>query len=146
MAWGAALQKGNHVPHPIKHKESGLRLWSQAYSLLVFKYIPSYNIIIPHEWRLGLSKTAWSLPSGAGREAGGMPLFHNGIWISRHLLPGSRGLKQIEMYHPNASLLSILTSYYCLVPKTDVMGDMTTAMLSSLLLTCHSPFSERNVF
>lgn len=50
-------------------------------------------------------------------------------------LSGSRGLKQIEMHHRNASLLSILTPHYCLAPETDLMEDVTTAMLSSLLLT-----------
>lgn len=63
-------------------------------------------------------------------------------------LLGSRGLKQIEMHHPNASLLGILTPRYCLAPETDLMEDMTTAMFSSLLLTFYLPapfsYSERN--
>jgi len=36
-------------------------------------------------------------------------------------LLGSRELKQIEMHHPNASLLSILTPHYWLAPETHLM-------------------------
>lgn len=36
-------------------------------------------------------------------------------------LLGSRGLKQIEMHHPNASLQSILTPCYCFAPETHLM-------------------------
>lgn len=43
MAGGAVLQKDNHIPPPINHKESGLRLWFRACLLLVFKYLLSYN-------------------------------------------------------------------------------------------------------
>lgn len=44
----------------------------------------------------------------------------------------SRGLKQIEMHHPNASLLAILTPHSCSAPETHLMADVTTALLSSL--------------
>lgn len=58
-----------------------------------------------------------------------------GFEVVGDFLSGSRGLKQIETYHPNASLLSILTLHCCLAPETDLMADVTTAMLPSLLLT-----------
>lgn len=142
MAWGAVLQKDNHIPLPINHKESGLRLWFQSCLLLVFKYLLSYNIIMPHEWRLGLSKTAWSLPRGAGREAEEEEChyFMMGSEVVEDFLLGSRRLKRIDMHHPNASLLSILTPHYCLAPETDLMEDVTTAMLSSVLLISCLPF------
>lgn len=50
-------------------------------------------------------------------------------------LSASRGLEQIEMPHPNASLLGVLTPHYCLAPETHLLEDVTTALLSSLLPT-----------
>lgn len=55
-------------------------------------------------------------------------------------LSASRGLKQIEMHHPNASLLGILTPHHCLAPEIHLMEDVTTALLSSLLPTLSVPF------
>lgn len=44
-------------------------------------------------------------------------------------LSASRGLKQIEMHRPNASLLGILTPHYCSAPETHLMEDVSTALL-----------------
>lgn len=56
-------------------------------------------------------------------------------------LTGSRELKQIEMHHPNASLLRILTPHYCLAPKTHLMENVT--MFSALLFASPHPILRK---